>query len=150
MTTPCLACWKRSGGLVCGGGATFGATFGEAAGLTAAPANPIDGVSLLAHLTEDRPPPERTLFWGFQDDLAGTPQSYAARRGQWKYLRVDGHDYLFDITQNERERANQGGLRPPQLQGLRRAGEAWNGTMPTIAKHATVSPGPSVKDMPQR
>ena len=30
----------------------------------------------------------------------------ALRDGDWKYLRVDGHDYLFDIPADERERAN--------------------------------------------
>ena len=27
-------------------------------------------------------------------------------RADWKYLRVDGHDYLFNLEGDERERAN--------------------------------------------
>ena len=30
----------------------------------------------------------------------------ALRDGDWKYLRVDGNDYLFNIPADERERAN--------------------------------------------
>jgi len=74
----------------------------------------------------------------------------AHRDGPWKYLRVDGHDYLFDITQDERERANHGPLQPQRLQGLRAAWEAWNESMPPIPEDATVSLGYSAKDMPQR
>lgn len=63
---------------------------------------------------------------------------------------MDGHEYLFDIAQDERERANHGGLQPERLQRLRADWEAWNATMPPIPEDATVSLGYSVKDMPQR
>jgi len=121
------------------------ATLLDAAGVRAHADHPLDVRSLLPVLQD----PGKTTHRPMSRRMNQRDQR-AHRDGRWKHLRVDGHDYLFDITQNERERANQGGLRPPQLQGLRRAGEAWNGTMPTIARHATVSPGPSVKDMPQR
>jgi hypothetical protein len=74
----------------------------------------------------------------------------AMRDGDWKYLRVDGHDYLFDISQDERERANRGGLEPDRLQRMRDAWQRWNDSMPPIPEDATVSLGYSVKDMPQR
>jgi arylsulfatase A-like enzyme len=74
----------------------------------------------------------------------------ALRDGDWKYLRVDGHDYLFDLTQDERERANQAGREPARLADMRDAWESWNETMPPIPEDATVSLGYGVKDMPQR
>jgi arylsulfatase A-like enzyme len=74
----------------------------------------------------------------------------ALRDGDWKYLRVDGHDYLFDLAGDERERANLAGRQPARLAELRAAWEAWNETMPAIPDDATVSLGYSVKDMPQR
>ena len=47
----------------------------------------------------------------------------ALRDGDWKYLRVDGHDYLFDLSADERERAN---LRArASRSGWRRMRAAW-------------------------
>jgi arylsulfatase A-like enzyme len=74
----------------------------------------------------------------------------ALRDGRWKYLRVDGHDYLFDVVNDARERANQAKLQPERLSAMRADWEAWNATMPPIPDDATVSLGYSVKDMPQR
>ena len=72
------------------------------------------------------------------------------RVGEWKYLRVDGNDYLFNLPSDARERANLGGRQPAQLQALRERWEAWNATMPAIPEDASVNLGYSVKDMPQR
>ena len=74
----------------------------------------------------------------------------AMRDGNWKYLRVDGHDYLFDIPSDERERANKAGREPDRLMRMRDAWEEWNLTMPAIPDDATVSVGYGAKDMPQR
>jgi arylsulfatase A-like enzyme len=74
----------------------------------------------------------------------------ALRDGDWKYLRVDGHDYLFNIPADERERANHAGREPARLAAMRAAWEAWNATMPPIPADATVSLGYSAQDMPQR
>jgi len=70
--------------------------------------------------------------------------------GDYKYLRVDGNDYLFNIPADERERANLGGRQAERLQAMRAAWEAWDATVPAIPEDATVSLGYSVKDMPQR
>jgi superfamily II DNA/RNA helicase len=74
----------------------------------------------------------------------------ALRQGRWKYLRVDGHDYLFDIEADARERANRGPYEGDWLPRMREAWETWNASMPAIPEDATVSLGYSVKDMPQR
>jgi hypothetical protein len=74
----------------------------------------------------------------------------ALREGPWKYLRVDGNDYLFNLPQDERERANLAKKEPQRLQAMREAWEAWNATMPAIPDDATVSLGYSYRDMPQR
>ena len=39
-------------------------------------------------------------------------QQRALRDGDWKYLSVDGHEYLFDLSADERERANRAGDEP--------------------------------------
>jgi arylsulfatase A-like enzyme len=74
----------------------------------------------------------------------------AHRQARWKYLRVDGHDYLFDLDADERERASRGPREPARLAAMRADWEAWNATMPPIPADATVSLGYGAKDMPQR
>ena len=74
----------------------------------------------------------------------------ALRDGNWKYLRVDGNDYLFNIPADERERANLAKREPARLEAMRQAWEAWDTTVPAIPEDATISLGYSVKDMPQR
>ena len=48
----------------------------------------------------------------------------ALRDGDWKYLRVDGHDYLFDLAADERERANRAPREPQRLAAMRADWEA--------------------------
>ena len=121
------------------------ATLLDAAGVAAHPDYPLDGVSLLPVLRA--PGQEFARPVHFRMNHRG---QRALRDGDWKYLRVDGHDYLFNIPADERERANVGGRQPTRLAELRAAWEAWNATMPAIPEDATVSLGYSVKDMPQR
>ena len=70
----------------------------------------------------------------------------ALRDGDWKYLRVDGHDYLFDLA-GRRARARQPAPRasPSAWPRMRAAWEAWNATMPPIPTDATVSLGYSAQ-----
>jgi hypothetical protein len=74
----------------------------------------------------------------------------ALRDGPWKYLRVDEHEYLFDLLADERERANRATAEPQRLAQMRTAWEQWNASMPPIAPDATVSNVYGLKDMPQR
>ena len=74
----------------------------------------------------------------------------AMRLGDWKYLQVDGHEYLFDLSADERERANLGQLQPDRLAAMRASWLDWNASMPPIPDDASVSLGFGVTDMPQR
>jgi arylsulfatase A-like enzyme len=123
----------------------WSATMLDAAGVAAHADYPLDGVSLLPVLREPGQVLPRPMHWRMNHR-----GQRAMRDGDWKYLRVDGHDYLFDISQDERERANRGGLEPDRLQRMRDAWQRWNDSMPPIPEDATVSLGYSVKDMPQR
>jgi arylsulfatase A-like enzyme len=105
---------------------------------------PLDGVSLLP-LLDGGAEFDRPLFWRMNHR-----GQRAHRDGRWKYLRVDGNDYLFDLSSDERERANLAAREPGRLDAMRAAWEAWNATMPAIPEDATVSLGYSVRDMPQR
>jgi hypothetical protein len=74
----------------------------------------------------------------------------ALRRGDWKYLKVDDHEYLFDLSADERERANLARREPDRFAAMREDWLAWNRTVPAIPEDATVSLGYSHADMPQR
>lgn len=74
----------------------------------------------------------------------------ALRDGDWKYLQVDGHEYLFNLAADERERANRGPHEPERLARMRAEWKAWEATMPPIPEDATVSLGYGARDMPQR
>ena len=123
----------------------WSATMLDAAGVLADAAYPLDGISLLPVLKDPTSSFRRPLHWRMNHR-----GQRAMRHGRWKYLRVDGHDYLFNIPADERERANQAGREPARLAAMRAAWEAWEATMPPIPADATVSLGYSVKDMPQR
>lgn len=111
----------------------------------AQPEYPLDGVSLEAILRKPHAVFERPMFWRMKHR-----GQRAMRLGPWKYLRVDGNDYLFHVQNDARERANLGGREPTRLAEMRAAWEAWDATMPAIPEDATVSLGYSYKYMPQR
>lgn len=123
----------------------WSATVIDAAGAAADPAYPLDGMSLLRVLREPGHAFERPMHWRMNHR-----GQRALRDGEWKYLRVDGHDYLFRIPADERERANLASRDPARLTAMRQAWEDWDASMPPIPPDATVSLGYSAKDMPQR
>ncbi len=123
----------------------WSATMVELAGATPDASHPLDGVSLTSVLRNPVQTFERPLHWRMNHR-----GQRAMRLGDYKYLRVDGHDYLFNIPADERERANLAKRQPERLEAMRASWEAWNATMPPIPEDATVSLGYSVKDMPQR
>ena len=123
----------------------WSATMLDAAGARAHPDYPLDGVSLLPVLRDASHSFHRPLHWRMNHR-----GQRALRDGDWKYLSVDGNDYLFNIPADERERANCARLEPARLDAMRAAWQAWEASMPPIPADATVSLGYSYKDMPQR
>ena len=123
----------------------WSATMLAAAGVAADAAYPLDGLSLLPVLHDPAASFERPMAWRM---LHRGQRAY--RQGDWKYLQVDGHEYLFNIAEDERERANHGPRQPQRLATLRQAWADWNALMPPIPDDASVSLGYGVKDMPQR
>jgi arylsulfatase A-like enzyme len=123
----------------------WSATMLAAAGVQADANYPLDGISLLPVLRDAGHQFSRPLHWRMNH------RSQRARRdGDWKYLKVDEHEYLFNIPADERERANRAKEEPARLDAMRQAWLDWNATMPPIPVDATVSLGYSAKDMPQR
>ena len=123
----------------------WSATMVELAGATPDAQYPLDGVSLAGVLRQPSNTFERPLHWRMNHR-----GQRAMRLGDYKYLRVDGNDYLFNLSQDERERANQGKREPERLLAMQAQWEAWDATMPPIPADAQVSLGYSYRDMPQR
>jgi arylsulfatase A-like enzyme len=68
-----------------------------ASGTQPDPAYASDGENLLPALTGVAPHP-RKLYWRYK---AGSQR--AIRDGDWKYLRIAGNEFLFDVVQDPRE-----------------------------------------------
>ncbi|MBI2747287.1 MAG: sulfatase-like hydrolase/transferase [Burkholderiales bacterium] len=123
----------------------WSATLLDVGGAHPSPDFPIDGVSLARVLRKPSDTFERPLYWRMNHR-----HQRALRQGPWKYLKVDEHEYLFNITQDARERANLAAREPERLARMREEWLRWEATVPAIPEDATVSLGYSVKDMPQR
>ncbi len=98
-------------------------TFLEAAGVPAAQRAPTDGLSLLPALLEGRVT-ERDLFWRFKAN-----EQAAYRRGPWKYLRINGTEYLFDVIADPQERGNLRSSNTERFNSMKAKWQDWNTTM---------------------
>ena len=123
----------------------WSATMLELGGGRPHPDFPLDGVSLAAMLRDPSHRFERPMYWRMNHR-----GQRALREGDWKYLKVDGCEYLFDIHRDARERANLAARDPDRLVAMRDRWLAWDATVPPIPPDATVSLGYGVEDMPQR
>jgi arylsulfatase A-like enzyme len=98
-------------------------TFLAAAGTGPDPDYPLDGIDLreaIAGGSFD----ERRLFWRFKNH-----GQQAARIGKWKYLRIAGNDFLFDVVADPMERGNLKDRFPEDFARLTSAWEEWNAAM---------------------
>ncbi len=95
-----------------------------AAGAAPDPAYPPDGANLLPVLLGEQAPAERTLFWRYKAN-----EQRAVRSGDWKYLKLNGNEFLFDLSVDHRERANLAYRYPERLADLKQQWETWNADM---------------------
>ncbi len=84
---------------------------------------PSDGIDIASALG-GRELPERTLFWRYKKHA-----QRAARRGNFKYLKIGENEFLFDVQADPLERANLKDLRASQFKELKASWEAWDTTM---------------------
>jgi len=103
-------------------------TFLAAAGASAHPAYPLDGVDLFG------PEVERNLYWRMV-----YRNQKAVRSGIWKYLSIDGAEFLFDLSRDVRERANMRYREPAKFQELRTAYFEWDASMPPRPEGAAIA-----------
>ena len=107
-----------------------------AAGTRRTPLIPPDGEDLGPIITGGAAPHPRKLYWRYK---AGSQR--AMRDGNWKYLRIAGNEFLFDVVQDPRERANLKDREKDVFDRLKSDWVAWNGTMlPERPRPATLQP----------
>jgi arylsulfatase A-like enzyme len=104
------------------------ATFLDAADVAAHRDYPLDGMSLLK---ESR---GRELFWRMK-----FRSQKAMRSGSWKWLSIEGHEFLFDLSRDPRERANLAQRQPGMFEELKRRYAAWDSALPPIPDDAKAS-----------
>lgn len=115
------------------------------AGAEIDPAYPLDGVNLLPVLQDPAHQFERPLFWRMKHR-----DQRAYRLGSWKYLKVNEHEYLFNLDQDQRERANKATLEPERLAAMREAYLNWAASMGEIPAEARSEDVYTLADMPAR
>jgi len=89
---------------------------------------PFDGEDLLPVLRGVRPPGPRTLHWRHRRPDA-PPVQEAMREGRLEYLQRDDREYLFDLEQDEGERADLAPARPADVVRMRARHDAWFAAM---------------------
>ncbi len=95
-------------------------TFLAAGGGKQDPAFPSDGRDILPAIRGETMP-KRTLFWRFTNK-----GQEAALRGRWKYLKIAGNTFLFDVFADPLERANLKDRYPARFAELQNAYAEWN------------------------
>lgn len=82
-----------------------------------------DGVNLLP-LFEGGQLAERPLFWRYKNHA-----QKAVRLGKWKYLKIAGNEFLFDVVADPLERGNLKQRFPEVFEDLKSRYEDWNTQM---------------------
>ena len=121
------------------------ATILDAAGIKNFPDYPLDGISLLPILKDPQLIFSRPLFWrmSFRNQRA-------YRLGSWKYLKIDDDEYLFNLSVDERERANLKDKDLIKFNSMKEAWINWNKTIPQVDYSVNMSVGLPLSAMPQR
>lgn len=101
----------------------FMPTFLSAAGASAHPDYPLDGMDLRPSLM-GATPPERTLYWRYW-----SKDQKAVRRGRYKYLKINENEFLFDVIADPLERGNLKDRMPDVFKELKQAHADWNAQM---------------------
>ena len=95
-----------------------------AAGTQPHPAYPSDGMNLLDIITGQTQARPRSLYWRYK-----AASQAALRDGDFKYLKIRDSEYLFNLAQDERERANLSRREAARLAAMKAQWAAWNATM---------------------
>jgi arylsulfatase A-like enzyme len=92
-----------------------------AAGLQPHAQHAPDGQDILPVLLGEAPERERTLFWRYK-----AQGQRAVRDGDYKYLKINEHEFLFNVVTDTLERANLKDKEPEVFARLKRLWNDWN------------------------
>ena len=106
------------------------------AGVAPDPQHPPDGIDLRPVLESSATVVPRDMYWRMKHR-----DQRALRAGRWKYLSMDGHDYLFNLADDPQERANFARRDAARLARMRADYEVWEMTMPGVPEDAYVGTG---------
>jgi arylsulfatase A-like enzyme len=95
-----------------------------AAGASAHADYPSDGMNLLDVVEGRSKPVPRALYWRYK-----TADQAALRDGDWKYLKVGKNEQLFNLAQDERERAELAKVEPERFKAMKEKWLVWNASM---------------------
>ncbi|EGI77729.1 sulfatase family protein [Hylemonella gracilis] len=85
------------------------------------PDYPSDGENILPVLEGQVGEHPRTLYWRYKANA-----QRAVRSGNWKYLKINDNEFLFDVVADPQERANLRHRHPEVFDTLKRQWDAWN------------------------
>ncbi len=85
---------------------------------------PLDGEDILPVLDGRAAEHERTLYWRYKSN-----RQRAVRDGRWKYLKINDHEFLFDVVEDVRERANLKQKHPDIFSRLQEQWLSWDRDM---------------------
>jgi arylsulfatase A-like enzyme len=95
-----------------------------AAGTRPDAAYPTDGMNLLGIITGRGNAMPRQIYWRFK-----AAEQAALRDGNWKYLKLGKNECLFNLAEDERERAELSKREPARFAAMQKQWQAWNATM---------------------
>lgn len=103
----------------------------------------VDGINLLPHIADNEPPPERDIFFQFEEQAA-------VRRGRWKLVRngrlVENGDvvaplHLSDLAVDPGESVNLAAQYPDLVSELERSLDDWSRRLEDRWRHEFDQPG---------
>jgi arylsulfatase A-like enzyme len=95
-------------------------TFLAAAGGSADPAYPLDGINLLPY-AQGATPVSRKLFWRYKARM-----QRAMRDGDFKFLKILDNTFLFNVVEDPMERANLKDRHKDVFRRMQREWYEWN------------------------
>ncbi|MCB2084870.1 MAG: sulfatase-like hydrolase/transferase [Sphingomonadaceae bacterium] len=95
-----------------------------AAGVSSDPDYAPDGMNLLPVMVGDTRPVDRKVYFRYKAN-----HQRAMRDGDYKYLKIAGHTYLFNVAEDPLERADLKEREPEVFARLEAGWKDWNSTM---------------------
>jgi arylsulfatase A-like enzyme len=120
-------------------------TLFDIAGVSPDPAYPLDGISLKATLENPALNTTRKLYWRMNHR-----NQRALRDGNFKYLAIEDNEYLFDLSADERERANLAQRQPQRLSSMRTQFSQWSAKVRPVDPEARSELVYTERHMPRR